>query len=140
MKHHPVDRGRKDYAKCIMRLAQKFGISDRVLIFYDVFLPSCLKNAKGTITINSTVGLSSVLHGTPTITLGRAVYDMPGLTNHAVPLQEFWHHQIATDNELFQKYRCYLIHHTQLNGSFYGDLPQFDFSEEMAGLDNFPSQ
>ncbi|MEJ2500424.1 MAG: capsular biosynthesis protein [Campylobacterales bacterium] len=80
----------------------------------------------GTVTINSTVGLSSLFHGTPTITLGNAIYDIEGLTCRGMTLDDFWHEQRAPDRELFEKYRRFLIHATQLNGSFYGEMPDFE--------------
>ena len=126
-KHHPVDRGRKNYKKFIIDQARHFGIEDRVLVLYDTHLPTCLKNAKGTVTINSTVGLSALYHETPVITLGNAIYDIEGLTCKNMKLDDFWHKYQAPDMELFDKYRSYIIENTQLNGSFYGDIPTFKF-------------
>ncbi|WP_457746025.1 capsule biosynthesis protein [Sulfurimonas sp.] len=127
-KHHPVDRGRKNYKQFILHQAKILGIKNKVLVLYDTHLPTILKNAKGTITINSTVGLSSLYHETPTITLGNAIYDIEGLTCKHITLDEFWHKQCEVDMELLKKYRAYIIENTQLNGSFYGKLPKFDFS------------
>ncbi|MEA3227879.1 MAG: capsular biosynthesis protein, partial [Campylobacterota bacterium] len=121
-KHHPVDRGRKNYKEFILDQATLLGIEKRVLVLYDTYLPDCLKNAKGTITINSTVGLSSITHGTPTITLGNAIYDIKGLTSKGVKLDDFWHKQKKPDKKLLEKYRSFIIKNTQLNGSFYGKL------------------
>lgn len=126
-KHHPVDRGRKDYKEFIMEQARDYGIEERVIVLYNTYLPSLLQNAIGTVTINSTVGLSSLYHATPTITLGNALYDIEGLTAKGFLLEEFWKNQIKPDMTLLQKYRTYLIKNTQLNGSFYGDMPEFKF-------------
>jgi len=79
-KHHPIDRGRKNYKNFIMEQARELEMEERIIVVHDLHLPTCLEHAKGTITINSTVGLSSVLKGTPTITLGRAVYNIEGLS------------------------------------------------------------
>ena len=126
-KHHPVDRGRKDYKEFIMTQAMDYDIQSRVIVLYDTYLPTLLQNAKGTVTINSTVGLSSLYHGTPTITLGNALYDIEGLTAKGMKLEEFWKKQVSPDMKLLKKYRAYLIRNTQLNGSFYGDMPKFQF-------------
>jgi len=125
-KHHPVDRGRKRYCCFIQSQARKYGIEHRVNVVHDLYLPTCLQNAKGTITINSTVGLSSLYHKTPVITLGYALYDIEGLTNKGVALDDFWRSQIQPDELLFDKFRRYLIKNTQLNGSFYGKMPSFN--------------
>jgi len=119
-KHHPVDRGRKNYKDFIIDQAMLLGVDKKILVLYDTYLPSCLKNAKGTITINSTVGLSSLSHGTPTITLGNAIYDIDGLTCKGISLDDFWQKQQEPDKLLLKKYRAFIINNTQLNGSFYG--------------------
>ncbi|SKA70181.1 capsular polysaccharide export protein [Desulfobaculum bizertense DSM 18034] len=122
-KHHPVDRGRKNYTSYINTLSQKYNIKDRVFVTHDIHLPLAIKNAKGVIIINSTVGLSSLYHGTPTKTLGKAIYDIAGLTAHNVPLRQFWTQQPTPNRKLYLKFRNYLIEKTQLNGSFWGNFP-----------------
>jgi len=122
-KHHPVDRGRKDYEDFIFHQAALLQIDHRVLLFHDVHLPTCIKNALGTVTISSTVGLSSLYHGIATITLGNAIYDIEGITCKGRTLDEFWRDPTPPDKVLFERFRRYLIHTTQLNGSFYGRFP-----------------
>ncbi len=121
-KHHPVDRGRKDYTDFIMAEAKSVGVETRVKVLHDVHLPTLLKNARGTVTINSTVGLSSLYHKTPTLTMGNAIYDVEELTHPASALNVFWSEQSPVDSALYQKFRQYLIENTQINGSFYGKL------------------
>ncbi len=121
-KHHPVDRGRKDYTDFIMAEAKSVGVATRVKVLHDVHLPTLLKHARGTVTINSTVGLSSLYHKTPTLTMGNAIYDVEGLTLPASGLDTFWSEQPPVDSALYQKFRQYLIENTQINGSFYGKL------------------
>ena len=122
-KHHPVDRGRKNYSFFIEEQAELLGIRKRIYAVHDVHLPSCLKNSLGTVTINSTVGLSAISYNIPTITLGDAIYDIKGLTNKGISLRKFWHQYKKPDAELYNKFRQYLIQTTQLNGSFYGRMP-----------------
>ena len=123
-KHHPLDRGRKNYKNFIYEQSRILGISDRVLVVHEVHLPTCLKHALGTVTINSTVGLSSLYHGTATITLGSAIYDIEGLTNKNKKIKDFWQNPQKPDMKLLKKFRQYLISTTQLNGSFYGLMPK----------------
>ena len=131
LKHHPVDRGRKDYEAYIAEISHDLGISERVMSVHDLHLPSCLQNALGTITINSTVGLSSLFHKTATITLGDAIYNIEGLTAKGRSLDDFWNNLIEPDEILFTKFRNYLIETTQLNGSFYGRFPVEFEKDEM---------
>jgi capsular polysaccharide export protein len=121
-KHHPMDRGRKNYKAFILEQAHHLQIEDRLLILHDIHLPTCLQHAKGVVTINSTVGLSSLYHGTPTITLGNALYDIEGLTDQQ-GLQAFWSDPSKPNPPLLQKFRNHLIKTTQLNGNFYGLFP-----------------
>jgi capsular polysaccharide export protein len=123
-KHHPIDRGRKNYKNFICEQSRILGISDRVLVVHEVHLPTCLQHALGTVTINSTVGLSSLYHETATITLGNAIYDIEGLTNKNKKLKDFWKNPQKPDMNLLAKFRQHLISTTQLNGSFYGRMPK----------------
>jgi len=79
-KHHPMDRAYTDYSVVIKHLAAELGLSDRVFYVHDVDLPALLRHAQGTVLVNSTVGVSSLFHGTPVKVMGRAVYDLDGLT------------------------------------------------------------
>ncbi len=118
-KHHPVDRGRRTHAAYIKNLAYVLGTQNRVIITWDVYLPTLLKNTIGTIVINSTVGISSLYHEAPTICLGNAIYDIEGLTCKGLSLADFWENYKEVDSELFRKYRAYLIKTTQINSNFY---------------------
>lgn len=118
-KHHPMDRGKKDYTKFIVSLAKKLNVESRILITFDTNLPTALKNAKATITINSTVGFQSLYHKTPVLCLGNALYDIEGLTSKGVSLTKFWKNYKKVDAELFFKFKNYLLKYTQINGSFY---------------------
>ncbi len=117
-KHHPMDRGYTDYAGILERLSAELGLQDRMFYFHDVDLPSLLRNAQGTVLINSTVGLSSIFHGTPVKALGRAVYNIAGLTDQG-SLDDFWRSARAVDEECFRRFRVYLTQSNQLNGNFY---------------------
>ena len=112
IKHHPMDRGRADYSKFIIDLSDKLKITDRVIVVHDVHLPTLLKNAIGTITINSTVGLSSLYHETPVICLGRAMYNIEGLTAKDVDLDGFWNLDLQVNKGLYKKFRVYLVRNT----------------------------
>lgn len=122
LKHHPMNRGHRHYGSFIRELARQHGIGERVIYAHELHLPTCLEHALGVVLINSTVGLSALLHGAPTKVMGRASYDMSGLTCQK-PLAEFWTEPSPVDRELNLKLRNYLIEKTQLNGSFYGILP-----------------
>ncbi|WP_290074710.1 capsule polysaccharide modification protein KpsS [Helicobacter rodentium] len=123
IKHHPMDRGYKNYKIFIKRQARKFNVSQRIIYLHDIHLPQFLHNALGCIVINSTTGLSSILHKCPTKVCGSAFYDIEGLTFQG-NLNQFWSNakKFKTNQQLFTHFRNYLIDHNQINGSFYGSL------------------
>jgi len=114
-----MDRGRVEYSKFIADLSQELNIANKVKVVHDVHLPTLLKNAIGTITINSTVGLSSLYHETPVICLGRSMYDIEELTAKGVDLDDFWSLDLQVNKDLYKKFRVYLVKNTQVNMSFY---------------------
>lgn len=130
VKHHPHDRGYTDYGPQLRDLARRHGLGDRVIYVHDLHLPTLLKAASGVVTMNSTVGLSALYHGTPVKVLGDAVYDFDGLT-HQRPLAEFFVDPDPVDGQLVARFIRYLRHHNQVNGSFYKRAPGFTRS----GLD-----
>lgn len=132
-KHHPMDRGYRDYTRLIRARALESGVADRVLYIHDQHLPSLLDHARGVVLVNSTVGISALHHGAPTIVCGRALYDMPGLTYRG-SLDEFWTAapECPPDPLLYQRFRSRLIAETQINGSFYRQLKQPGNSNWMA--------
>ena len=118
-KHHPMDRGQRDYRRLIDGLCEWHGVQGRVHYVHDVHLPTLLRHSRGVITINSTVGLSTLYHSKPLKLMGRALYDMDGLTFQG-ELRAFWNAVPHFDKELWRRFRTYLITQTQLNGAFYG--------------------
>ena len=121
-KHHPLDRGHRDYRELVTRLAMRYQVGERVFYGCDMHLPTLIKHSIGMVTINSTTGLQSVYHKKPTKVMGRAIYDTPKLTDQK-PLDRFWQQPKKPDNEFYLRFREYLIEQTQLNGAFYGKSP-----------------
>jgi len=117
-KHHPMDRGYTDYSILFNNLVAELELQGRVFYVHDVDLPTLLMHAQGTVLINSTVGMSSLFHGAPVKTMGKAIYDTPGLTAQE-PLDEFWSCERKVDKVVFQRFRSFLINRNQLNGNFY---------------------
>ena len=126
-KHHPQDIGFKKYSRFINDLSKLYGITTRVIVLSDFNIPNLLRNSIGCITINSTVGLSAIIHNTPTIALGKCFYNKDGIT-HQHGLDTFWN-ECSTPDENLKKLMFHNIRtKTQVNGSFY------DYSEENISL------
>lgn len=124
IKHHPMDRGYCDYSAGIDRLIKYHKLQGRCLYIHDQHLPTLLDHACGVVVVNSTVGLSAIMHNAPVKVCGKALYDMPGLT-YPKSLHKFWREapHSAPNPRLFHNFYSYLVAHSQLNGSFYKRLP-----------------
>ena len=118
IKHHPMDKGFSDYGKFIKELAKRKGVEDRVFYVLDIPMPVFLRNAKGMVVVNSTSGISALIHNLPVKVIGDAHYDIPGLTS-TQQLANFWHTPEAPDAVFVNNYLQHLRIKTQLNGSFY---------------------
>ncbi|HDU9193574.1 TPA: capsule biosynthesis protein [Campylobacter coli] len=119
-KHHPMDRGYRNYSKLINGLSQKYHVEGRIFYVHDTYLPTLLRNALGCITINSTVGLSAILEGCPTKVCGDAFYNFEGLA-YPKKLQFFWReaHAYKPNPSLVINFKNYLLSTNQFNGNFY---------------------
>ncbi len=122
-KHHPMDRGYRDYSALIRRLSRAERCEGRVLYIHDQHTPTLIRHCRGVVVINSTVGLTAVGMKCPTKAVGEAVWDIPGLTYQGA-LDRFWTEadSAVPDNRLYMKFRDELITTTQINGSFYRKL------------------
>ncbi len=122
-KHHPMDRGYRDYTRLIRHAAQAAGCATRVCGIHDQHMPTILPHCRGVVVINSTTGLAAIGYGRPTIALGRAIYAMPGLTWQGT-LEQFWTEAPShpPDANLYRRFKTMLIAETQINGNFYRRL------------------
>lgn len=118
-KHHPMDRGHRLYGPLICQLGEKYGILNRVIYVHDIPMPELLTHAKAVITINSTAGLSALIHNKPLKVMGNALYDIKGITYQG-HLNQFWCSNFIPDRKLFNKYRLFLLENTQINAVYYG--------------------
>jgi capsular polysaccharide export protein len=117
-KHHPLDRAYCHYGRVIAERAEAAGLKERVFYIHEAHLPTLFRDTRGTLTINSTVGLSSLHHKRPVKVMGDAVYDIPGLTFQG-SLAEFWNAPGQVDRELYLGFRRYLLGSVLANGNFY---------------------
>ncbi|WP_159991087.1 capsule biosynthesis protein [Pelistega ratti] len=119
IKHHPMDRGLIDYTCLINQYIDQYPhLKNRIYYIHDVPLPVLLRKGRAMVTINSTSGISALLHEMPVITLGRANYDIEGLTSQQ-SLAQFWHTPTKPNMLLFDAYQKYHLNTTMINGSFY---------------------
>lgn len=118
VKQHPHDNGWENWSHLVRHLARHWGIDERIDFIDGGDLGALLKQAKGCVMINSTVGLFSIRQGCPTKILGVAIYDMPGLT-HQGALDSFWVAPEPVDTGLAQDFVRALAATIQVKGDFY---------------------
>jgi len=117
IKHHPMNRGKKNYKGIINKLAYLYNIDKNKIIYvFDLDLKMCLENAKKCVTVNSTVGFSALQTQVPLFVLGEANYKYNFLVLNEY---DFFNNVFLDNHELYLKYKYLLINKTQLNGSFY---------------------
>jgi capsular polysaccharide export protein len=119
IKHHPMDRGHRLYGPLIRQLGKKYGINNRVIYVHDLPMPELLTHSKAVVTINSTAGISALIHNKPLKVMGRALYDIKGITYQG-HLNQFWTSGFKPDMKLFKQFRLYLLKNTQINAVYYG--------------------
>lgn len=118
IKHHPIDRGHTQYSDLIEQKAISLGVKDRVFYGHELHLPTLLKHTKGIVTLNSTVGISGLIHTLPVKVLGKAFWDHPKLTSDQT-LDNFWQNPKKPEAKDIEKFLATIRHETQIKGSFY---------------------
>lgn len=118
IKNHPLDTGLTDYRRVASSLVRSLDLEGRILYLETGSLSDLLPHTRGVVTVNSTVGITALASGRPVIALGKAIYDLPGLTFQG-GLDRFWREAGPPDGGLFLAFRRVVIHATQVNGGFY---------------------
>lgn len=118
IKRHPLDAGTINHARTIHETAAAHGVSDRVHYLDHPRLDQMLRAAVGVVTVNSTTGIRALQLGRPVVTLGDAIYDVPGMTARD-GLARFWVEQPAPDAALVAAYRRVLMRLCLLSGDYF---------------------
>ncbi|MGB0571058.1 MAG: capsule biosynthesis protein [Alphaproteobacteria bacterium] len=118
IKNHPLDNGLVAFQRAAEQQAADLGVADRVIYIDGGDLDMLIGHARGVVNINSTVGLSALCAGAPVIALGKAVYDIAGLTHHG-PLATFWGDPARPDEALLKDFLAVLADCAMIPGSFY---------------------
>ena len=117
IKQHPLDNGLVNWRKQAITTARRLNILDRLLFLEDGDIAKIVDGALGVVTINSTTGTLSLGVGVPTIVLGHAVYDIPGIT-HQGSLDGFWITPSAPDGMIWDAFCRVLLDRCLVRGSF----------------------
>ncbi len=119
VKEHPLDNGTFDWSAYIDAEAHRRGVGDRVVSLPGGQVDELLQLSKGVVTVNSTVGLTAIIEQKPCHVLGKAVYNLPGLTDPQ-PLERFWINPRNPDSDLVARYVEFLRDRFHVEGAFDG--------------------
>lgn len=117
IKLHPLDNGLINWRRLARATARRLGIADRVLFLEVGDIALLVAGAQGVVTVNSTSGTLAVGSGVPTIVLGQAVYDVPGIT-HQGPLDGFWPAPLAPSPVVWDAFCRVLLDRCLIRGGF----------------------
>lgn len=117
-KNHPLDPGVEDLAARCQAFARKAKVADRVVFLEGGAFAHLARACKGVVAVNSTAAYAALGFGVPVKLLGRAVFDIEGLTDPR-PLEHFWKGPEVPDADLFARFRRRLSLRTQVYGSFH---------------------
>ncbi|MBS4075329.1 capsular biosynthesis protein [Ameyamaea chiangmaiensis] len=120
VKQHPLDNGMKDWRQIVGRCARAHGVLGRVGFVETGDIALLVRDARGVVTINSTTGTLALAANVPVITLGQAVYDIPGIT-YCGSLRLFWNDPGHPDEALFAAFRRVLIEYCLVPGGFFSE-------------------
>ncbi len=118
VKVHPLDPCAKPWHRIVRRIAAEAGVAARVHLAHDGKGDDMMRDARGMITVNSTMGLRAVVLERPVKALGKAVWDVPGIA-HQGPLDRFWAEAAPPDPALRADFLAALQAHTQIRGVYY---------------------
>jgi capsular polysaccharide export protein len=118
VKEHPLDDGAIAWRSLAATAERQAGIAGRVVVVEDCDLQALLRRARGMVTVNSTSATLALDHGIPVKALGRAVYDLKGLT-HQGTLDGFWQAPTRPDPRLFDAFRKVVAHTCLIEGDVF---------------------
>ena len=118
VKIHPLDPGLRNWRRIVRRSAERWGAAGRVHFLDGGNLAGMLDGSRGVVTVNSTVGIWALRSGLPVLTLGAAVFDVPGLTYQG-DLDHFWTEAQPPDGRLWDAFIRAMAAEIQIRGVYY---------------------
>lgn len=120
VKVHPLDPGIRNWGGLVRSIARRLSIEERVGYIDGGNLDRIIRDSIGMVTINSTSGLRALHLGCPVVTLGEAIFDLPGLTFQD-GLDRFWTERHPPEDTLRSAFVNLLAATIQLRGVYYNE-------------------
>ena len=120
VKEHPLDSSLFSWQRFIRREARRLDVEDRVIFAKGGHIGDIVEGSLGVVTVNSTTGTLALASGVPVITLGQAVYNIPGITFDG-PLDAFWSNPTPPDPKTWDAFSRVLQARCLVYGGFASD-------------------
>lgn len=117
VKQHPLDNGLVNWRRFIARQARRHGVGERVHFVEGGNIDLMVRQARGLVTVNSTTGTLALSAGVPVKVLGRAIYDLDGITDQGL-LDDFWSQSDAPDPKIYDAFCRTLLDRCLIRGGF----------------------
>jgi capsular polysaccharide export protein len=119
VKVHPLDPGLKAWARRVRRIAAAHGVEGRVAYLGGALpMERVIARCRGTVTVNSTVGVKAIAMGCATLPLGQAIYDVPGLAWRG-GIDRFWREAPPPEPDLAEAFIRALAASLHVRGCYY---------------------
>ena len=118
VKQHPLDYGVERTPARVASLIARHNLADRVFFLRKTSIDKIMACAHAVLTINSTAGLAAIIEEKPVLCVGRAFYNIPGLTSPG-PLSRFWSEATPPSPDLVKGFIAFLKGTSQFNGGFH---------------------
>ena len=119
-KIHPWDPGFTNWHKKIKQLAKIYKVAERVDYVEGGNLAEMIKGAIGMVTINSTSAIQALQLGCPVLTLGEAIYNVPGLV-YQNGIDNYWADPSAPDAALVNNFINAIAETIHIRGVFFSE-------------------
>ena len=120
VKEHPLDNGVRNWRQVTADIAAVAGVGDRVDFLARGKIEPITRGAQGMVTINSTSGTLALAEGIPVKVLGKAVFDVPGVT-FAGELDDFWNSPPPPDKAAYAAFYRVLVDRCLIPGGFFSE-------------------
>ena len=118
VKLHPLEPGLKNWGEFVYRVANELDIGNRVDFVDGGNLGEIISGSEGMITVNSTSGISALKLGSPVMALGKAIYNVSGLTYQG-KLDNYWKEAKPPDPLLVDAFVDAIAYTLHIRGVFY---------------------
>lgn len=115
LKSHPLDPSFFNWPKFIRKLENRLKLHGRLHFVDGGDLEAMLEHSLGLVCVNSTSATLALARGIPVCAVGRAIYDMPGLS-HQGHIDSFWGAPTPPEAGLYQAFRRVLVDRCLVRG------------------------